>query len=158
MGIHINIFCQKEDPLHVSEIIDFIEEGVFFDTDPSFSVQPVSGDKDDALWTELIIEYEADKRPVILHRESRSERLTEDIEEAIEELQGRGLDKKHATLVTHLKNTKQLFIFELGLEPTEDCWEMVDNLQSWIAREFMGLIYVPAEGFYNAGLNRICKL
>lgn len=39
-----------------------------------------------------------------------------------------------------------------------ECWEMVDNLQGWIARQCGGLIYVPGEGCYDADLQPVCKL
>ncbi|MFY0578727.1 hypothetical protein ACN28S_34530 [Cystobacter fuscus] len=87
------------------------------------------------------------------------EALKEEVEEAIEALQSAGPATKHSALVSRLEGTRKLIVFELDAKgASEDCWEMVDNLESWLAREHNGLIYVSGEGFYDAELQPICKL
>lgn len=158
MSLFIHIFCQDAGPLLPKEISEFIEEGGYFDTPPKVSLTPGSAKTDDPQWTEMKLEYKARKRPVILHHETRPEEFKEEVAEALEELEGAGLEK-HKKLVSHLKATRQLIVFELDSEKaTEECWEMVDNLESWIARERNGLIYVSGEGFYDAELETLCKL
>lgn len=158
MSLFIYVFCQGESPISAREIIGFIDEGAYFEPSPTFRLEPASAQADDASWTEMKIEYKARKRPVILQRESRAEEFMEEVEEAIEALHTFKLAKKHEDLVARLKGTRQLIVFELDARgTTEECWEMVDNLESWIARERNGLIYVAGEGFYDAELQPICK-
>lgn len=155
----IHIFCQADKPLRSREIAHFIEEGAYFESPPRLTVAPSSSQAGDTPWTELKIEYQARKRPVLLHREDNAKEFAEDKQEAIEELQHAALAKKHAALISRLEDTRQLIVFEIDSKgATEDCWEMVDNLEGWIAREWKGLIYVAGEGFYDADLKPLCKL
>ncbi len=159
MSLFIHIFCQAEGPLRVQSITDFIEEGAYFENSPRVTAVPPVSQADDTKWTEIKIEYQARKRPVLLHRESRAKEFTEDMEEAIEALQSAGLAKKHEALISQLKGTRQLIVLEVDSGgATEDCWELVDNMEAWIARELKGLIYVAGEGFYDAELKSLCKL
>jgi hypothetical protein len=159
MSQFIYVFCQDDSPVGTKEIAEFIEEGSYFDNPPKISSEPASAQEDGTGWTELKIEYKARKRPVILHRGTRSEEFMEEVEEAIEALESGNLAENHSDLVSRLKGTKQLIVFELDSKgATEDCWEMVDNMEAWIAQERKGLIYVSGEGFYNAELEPICKL
>ncbi|MDC0709492.1 hypothetical protein POL68_13560 [Stigmatella sp. ncwal1] len=158
MSLFIHIFCQADKPLRAREITHFIEEGAYFGNPPKVTVSPPS-QPDDAQWTELKIEYQARKRPVLLHREARAAEFKDDQDEAIEALQSAGLAKKHEALISRLKDAQQLIVFELDSEKvTEECWEMVDNMEAWIAQELKGLIYVTGEGFYDAELKPLCKL
>jgi hypothetical protein len=157
--LFIHIFCQADKPLHSREIAHFIEEGAYFDNPPRLTVVPAPSQADDTTWAELKIEYQARKRPVILHREDNAEEFTEDKQEAIEALQHAELAKKHAALISRLEDTRQLIVLEIDSKGvTEDCWEMIDNLEGWIAQELKGLIYVAGEGFYDADLKSLCKL
>lgn len=159
MSLFIHIFCQADNPLRAREIAEFIEEGSYFDNPPKISLEPVSAKENDAGWTEMKIEYKARKRPVILHRETRSDEFMEEVEEAVEALESAGLAKKHNELISRMKGTKQLIVFEVDSKgATEDCWEMIDNMEAWIARERNGLIYVSGEGFYNEELETLCDL
>lgn len=155
----IHIFCEADKPLHSREIAHFIEEGAYFDNPPRITVDSSSSRADDTPWKELKIEYQARKRPVLLHREADAKEFTEDRQEAVEALQHAALAKKHAALISRLENTRQLIVFEIDSKGvTEDCWEMIDNLEGWIARGWKGLIYVAGEGFYDADLKPLCKL
>lgn len=159
MSLFIYVFCQDDSPVSAKEIAEFIEEGSYFDDPPKLSSVPASAKEEGANWMELKIEYKARKRPVILHRETRSEEFMEEVEEAIEALESANLAGKHSDLVSRLKGTKQLIVFEMDSKgATEDCWEMVDNMEAWIAQERNGLIYVSGEGLYNTELEPLCKL
>lgn len=159
MSLFIHVFCQDNTPFRAREIADFIEEGVYFEDPPKFSLKPASAKANDAGWTEMRIDYQAGKRPIILHCETRSEEFTEEVEEAIEDLESANLAKKHPDLISRLKGTKQLIVFEIDSKgATKDCWAMVDNMQALFARERNGIIYSSGEGFYDAELEPICKL
>jgi hypothetical protein len=157
--LFIQIFCQADALLRAQAIADFIEEGSFFDDPPRISVVRASTHGDDAQWTEIKIEYQARKRPVILHRKTVAEEFAGHQEEAIEALQSAGLAKKHEALIPRLRGAQQRIAIEIDSEgATEECWEMVDNTEAWIAQELRGIIYVAGEGFYDAKLKPLCKL
>lgn len=157
MALVIHVFCQDRRPVSAAEIAGFISEGCYFARPAEIGRVPLSaGQDDDLAWSEMLIVYAAGRRPVVLQREGRMEELAREAAEAIGELETGNAMASRRRLLSDLEQARQLFAIELDdRNLTEDCWEMVDGLQSWIARERKGVIYVAGEGLYDADLQRV---
>lgn len=134
-------------------------EGVYFDPVARIATGHPTTTSDGADWDEMTISYQKRKRPVVVRCERRPHELTLEAEEVIDALRGSGSGRAQVALMARLKAARQLFVLEIDPAGASDaCWEMVDNLQSWIAGQRTGVIYVPGEGCYEADLRPACKL
>ncbi len=51
--------------------------------------------------------------------------------------------------------------FALDIDPAglpDEVWQMLDAVESHVASELDGVIYVPDEGFYDKGLKKVLAL
>ncbi len=105
------------------------------------------------------IHYQKGKRPAVLSRLSQREKIEEQREEAIEELQQHCPPGQHLGLLQALHELRQVFVFEVDpVGATEECWMMVDALTAWLATSHDGVVFVAGEGFYDAALQLLCSL
>lgn len=149
----IYLFCAGDTPVDPSAIEAFIEEGVYYDNDPGFHVHFENG-----TWIKVEITPDIEEQPVIIHHLADTRRIQQYVQKAISEIEAAGVMKKHQDLTSFLEHIKQAFLFQIDNELlTDDSWEMLDNLEAWIAQMCKGVVYVPREGFYDADLNPICK-
>jgi hypothetical protein len=151
---HICVFCRSAELLSLKDIGNYIEEGALLDEDPQFTPRLDSSDASASDWTYLEIVYRPDKRPVQLHRLIGAERMAPMIEDALRALSDHAILEKHPELVERLRSCRQIFHFELGWELTDDCWEMLDATEAYIARKRDGVVFA-SEGFYNKDLQPI---
>jgi len=149
----IYLFCADSAAIDPLGIEAFIEEGAYFDDDPGFYVN--FGNHG---WNKIEITPATGQPPINIHRLTESQHINPYIQQAISALEEAGRAKKHADLAAFLQHIQQVFLFEIDNESlSDDVWEMLDNLEAWMAHERKGVVYVAGEGFYNADLNPICK-
>ncbi len=144
MSDYIHVLCRSRRPIALSEITDFILEGVYFDT-PQFEAMPGDVKSD---WQTLTVVYEAGKRPIVLHKSVGDALMHAEIAAMSANLP-EGLRRRIAA-------TFQVIAIEINSPMlTEEAWEMLDNLEVYLAREYDGVIFVEGEGFYDAALQKI---
>ena len=153
------VFCLDPRPVGTREVDAFISEGAYFQLGAQIATAQPTMASDGAEWDEKSIFYQAQKRPVVLRCERRPCALAREVPEVIDALGRAGAGPRHDVLIGRLNATRQLFVLDINpAGASDECWEMVDNLQSWIARQRGGLIYVPGEGCYDADLQSVFKL
>ena len=66
---------------------------------------------------------------------------------------------RHPEITAHLSGVVQIFAIEVKPEGLpEDTWRMLDGVESYIASELDGLVYIPDEGIYDKELRHVLKL
>jgi hypothetical protein len=125
------------------------------DESPQFDPPLDSPAANDPQWSFLNMVYKAEKRPIQISRRFESEQMAPAIEDALTALVDHDCSDDHPELVERIRSCRQIFHFELGFELPEDCWEMLDATESYIATELDGVVFA-SEGFYDIDLEPIC--
>jgi hypothetical protein len=153
MSYVIRIFCESLEPILRSDIIQFIEEGSYFD---ACRFEPVKDD--DNTWTRLAVHFAEGKRPILFHKNVMDSLVSSEIAELVESLDGRegcAID----TILAVLRKTKQVIGIEVDRDNvTETAWEMLDSIEGHIARRCGGMVYAPDDGYFDARLQPILRL
>jgi len=158
MSYFIRIFCTTECSTSRAEFIEFIEEGVYFDDEFKFDLSLDSPEAKDPDWNILTVNYNANLRPVIFERNIHDDLQKEEIDEFLFILSASRETKGHKIVKQHLESTVLTFSIDIKQESlTEDCWDMLASLESYLCKKCNGLIYAPDDGFYNSKLKRIYK-
>jgi hypothetical protein len=152
---HIYIFCRSTDVITLKELGHYVATIGLLDERPRFDPPLDSPAADDPEWTFLKVVYKADKRPIQIDRRFKPERMAPAIEDALSELADNDCSDEHPELVERIHSCRQIFHFELGLELTDDCWEMLDATESHIATILDGVVFA-SDGFYDNDLEAIC--
>ena len=147
MSDYIRVFCRSSRLIALTEITEFIKDGVYFEEEPRFDppLSDVEGD-----WQRLTVFYQPEKRPIVLHKNAGDPLMHEEIAE-ISAGSAEGLHRR-------LQETAQTITIEIHLSAlTEEAWEMLDSLEAYLARTYDGIVSVDGEGFYDAALHWITK-
>jgi hypothetical protein len=159
MSYFIRIICTKSRVITRRELANFIIEGAYFDNEPRFRPTPESTESADEAWGSLVVHYDPERRPIEFERNAADAVHRQEIEELLFILEVSKDTKIKRRIQEHLKDTKQIYAIEINPDGlTDDCWEMLDNVESFIAREVGGIIYTSDEGFYDENLQRIYRL
>jgi uncharacterized membrane protein YheB (UPF0754 family) len=158
MSYQIQVFCERCKKDILSEIDNFIEEGGYFENakveflSSSNSTEQVSGEA-------VKIIYEHDKSPIIIHSILDSEGIAKESKELIFVL---NLSKKSSVqkdITDKILKASQVFILDFEKELiSDDCWEMLDAIESFLANVCDGIVYSPDDGFFNKALNHLYSL
>ncbi|MBC7796533.1 MAG: hypothetical protein H7Z37_06655 [Pyrinomonadaceae bacterium] len=151
----IEILCKSSEELRRSEISEFIKDGVYFGEELVFIPSDSSPEMSDVDWNTLEVQYQKGKKPIII------ERYTEDIivfteicSEKLVSIKESG-DKDFAEFERCVTKTKQIFVLAFdAVSIDEDCWAMLDSLESFITGKLEGMIFSD-EGIYNEKLKRV---
>jgi hypothetical protein len=155
MANHIYVFCASAELMSMQAVGQYIATIGLLDGVPSFAPPLESPAALDPAWVYLSVTYQNDKRPIQVHRSFTPEDMAPALEDALTMLDENGLTGEHPELVQALHASRQVFHIELGLEVPEDCWEMLNALESHIATSRQGVI-VASDGFYDHNLKPIC--
>jgi hypothetical protein len=147
MAYFLKVFCRASSRVPLSEVRDFVRDGVYFDPPPDLISKAVEG-ADGESW-QLEILYDASKRPIVVSNDTSDRLLAIEKEEV--------LDLENADAVRQrIIEAQQILAIEINRDSlSEDAWVLCDCLQSFIASKFDGLIYAPDDGFYNDKLERL---
>lgn len=154
MANHIYIFCRSTDVIPMKELGTYIATIGLLDETPSFDPPLDSPDAQDPKWTYLKVVYNPDERPIQIHRSFEPEDMAPAIEDALTMLSDNDASEEHPELIEHIRSCRQIFHFELGLELPDDCWEMLDATESYIATALDGVVFA-SDGFYEKDLEPI---
>ena len=146
MSDYIRIFCRSSRPVALTDITQFIEDGVYFDLTPRFDPPP--GGDNEAEWQRLTVFYHPEKRPIVFYKSVNNALMRDEIAEisaGLPEDARQRLDKSWQTVAIEID----------GSSLTEEAWEMLDSLEAYLAQRYDGIISVDDEGFYDASLQKI---
>lgn len=159
MSYRIQVFCNHSEPILFNEIVNFIDEGAYFE---DLKILPLTGSdlssSHDNVRT-LEVSYEVDKSPVIVSKITDNQEISKETEELLFVLDLSKKSSVQQNIVKKLHETSQVFVFEFNKESvSEDCWEMLDSVEGFLASKFNGIIYAPDDGFFDECLNHIYSL
>jgi len=160
MSYNILIFCRENPPVTRKELADFIREGAFFDNSLELLPSPDETESADPYWQTLAMKYDAVKPAIVICRHAENEFLREQVRTITFVLEV----SKDTNTKQHISHSMQATVLLFSIEITdrellpEDCWEMLDALESYLARKCHGIIYAPGQGFYDPDLRHIYKL
>lgn len=141
-----NIFCASMAVLSRAEIAEHLREGWYGDGEPTFAPAP----DDDPQWERLEVHMPGGGRPIIfLHDVGAAE-----IDALVSEVVDEPPTPLRPETVARLRDTRQIIGIEFapdGLD--EDQWEMLDDVQAFIAGRLDGLLFAD-DGVYDARLQR----
>ena len=159
MSYFLRVFCQDSKLLKTDKIIDFINQGYFFEQLPDFKIKNTIANAEEINWETITVLYDRTKRPVRIERIIDAELIQQEVLEIINHLKGSNFNPqpdliyKLATSIYKLATSKQVIVLEVdpvGL--TDAGWEMLDCLESYLAKNLSGLIYAPDQGFFDSNL------
>jgi hypothetical protein len=143
------ILCENSNSTIIEKIMEFIEDGCYFDEELKFSF-PDNGKC-------LHIEYALNHRPIIFELiddvKIVDEIKEETIANIIEVTEEKFIERRKIDLIlSAIKRASSAFYFEFYyVDMNEDCWEMMACVESFLARENNGIIFAD-EGVYNSSL------
>lgn len=157
MPLFLRVLCRAPEPVTPKELATFIRDGWFFDEPVRFEPALEGAWATESRWKSIEIHYQAGKRPVLIEHLFDSERVAEEVKEALDAVRLAGLAHQQAALVANIRTCRQVFLFEVDpLGATDECWMMLDATEAFLARERDGVIFVAGEGFYDATLQPLC--
>jgi hypothetical protein len=157
MSHFLRVFCRSREPITRREIVDFIRDGQYFEK-PRFEPPPEAAELEEEDWTPLKVYYEENRRPLIFARSAEDQLFRDEIEETIDDLDEAEPANMRQEIIQKLKMSRQTIAIEVfPADASDDCWEMLDNLEGYLARKCDGIIYAPGEGFYDQRLQLILK-
>jgi len=137
------------------EIVEFVEEGVYFEEDPEF--MPSLDELGDVPLEQLAIVFDADRPPVIITRcnAAELEQTLREVKTLLETMPDEPNERINTALET-LPGSRHLVRFSVDAETlTEEAWAMLDSLEAHLARTYRGLIYAQGDGVFDADLQPI---
>ncbi len=159
MSYFLRVFCKSSELLPSKEILDFIQNGYFFDEMPRFEFQNGAVNTSQSDWQSIKVHYQNGKHPITIERNVNDQLLRQEIKEIIESLALSHLSNKQAEIIHHLSNSKQVIAIEIDPIGLIDAgWEMLDCLEARLASTLSGIVYAPDEGFYDEKLQPIWQL
>jgi hypothetical protein len=158
MRQRIQVFCTPPCQTSLYEVADFIDGGSYFD-EIDFSPSISSGELKKDLCRTLDISYEDHIQPISCYKVVEPEEISKETEELISILEVSRKTSIQQSLKKKLQETSLVFILEFDEDNvSEEAWEMLDSLESFLAVKCNGVIYSPDDSFLDQDLNRIYKL
>jgi hypothetical protein len=135
------------------EIVKFIKDGFFFN---DLSINLIKESEQN--WSIKIV-YDKQKAPVVVSRRVSDPESKKEIEE-IKFVLGISKETKVKHLILNTINSI-IFIYTIQInqkEITDDCWEMLDSLESFLMKANDGILFTSSNEFFDQNLKKIYKL
>ena len=159
MSYFLRIFGRSAQPITRREIADFITAGSFFDDQPRFEPSPESPESAEENWTALSVQYDAEKRPVRFERNVGEALLKDEVQELLFVLDKSSKTQAQQEVLRTLQVASEVISIEVNRETaSEDCWEMLDAVEAFLAEKCDGIVYAPDDGFFDKKLRPLYKL
>lgn len=143
MSQYLHVFAASAEEFPAGELADVAASSWYGDGELG-----ISEDAEGGAW--LLIDVPGAARPVTVLRDTDEDAVSAAVDE---ELAGR--DGVPDDLAATLRRTCQIISFEFAPDEEEsDLWELLDILQSLLARRLDGLV-LAEDGIYDAELQRL---
>ncbi|MBN1312316.1 MAG: hypothetical protein JXB30_12935 [Anaerolineae bacterium] len=155
------VLCSSSRVVTLQELATFILEGVYFDQDPYLDPSwEEMGDYDED-WSYLSVIYDPGKEPIVFRRyleyEYRFQEVVGGLFVGVAQSNRRITSRQ--SVLSHLEETVQLIDIESSRdELDENCWAMLDTVETFLARECNGLVFASGDGFYDENLVPIFRV
>jgi hypothetical protein len=156
MGIKLRVFCRSGGTITRRQVAEWIEEGAVLGARPVFDPEPTAPSAEAPDWDYMEITYNRKRRPIVIERVAEPGEVAESAEETVEWMERYAPDEPPRELVDALRESRQMFVFEVGAELPEKAWELVDIAQSFVARELDGLVAAD-EGIFDPDLQPLLR-
>jgi hypothetical protein len=154
MSYYFRLICRSSLPPPAQLLLDFVYDGWYFDVKPQIELRQENQES----WDRLVIHYADNKRPVMLINTGPGPLLEVEIRQMRVALSNVMIDDAIKRTLSHLDEASRIIAIEIDpIGLTDNAWTMIDCLQSFIARDYRGLIYAPDDGYYDASLQPILK-
>jgi hypothetical protein len=158
MSLYVRIFSQAEDYPSLNALCDeLLEEGYEFATSPG-KEEPEFKEQD---WKSMVFQYDENNKPIFLERNTINEEdslFKEEQKEFIDEVKGLPYSKGQKKAIEVLKNTVQIYAFELDEDMTEEGWEFLECMLDFLCDATDGYVQVDEEGIYGQDGNLLVEI
>jgi hypothetical protein len=151
MSYYLRVYCAADRLLDAKALMDFIQEGYFFEEDPAFedleSARPPNQ-------FSFAVRYSPDLRPILISCTKDATFIHDEISVLFTDIPP-DLPEKY---LQRLAKCNLLYCFEIKPDTlAEPAWEMLSCLEVYLAKQLNGLIYAPGDGLYDATMALISK-
>lgn len=154
MKYFLRVLAQSRDPIDPEEVKQFIEDGFFFDHQPTITI-----DKQDTLIWNIAVVYEANKAPVIISTSSSDSSSQTRLKEIQFILGLSKASEKKDFISKWVSATTTVYVIEINQDQiTDDCWEMLDTTEAFLMEKCNGILFTSDNEFYDHKLRKIYKL
>jgi hypothetical protein len=158
MGYKIQIFCEQPQEVSLHELNEFILEGAYFE-DPKIDILTDGNVAEQSNLNTLKISYEDSKPPIIIYNISEPEGVAEETKELLFVLDLSRKTPTQQSITEKLIKASQAFVLDFDKESiSDDCWEMLDSIESFVAKKSNGIVYAPDDGFFSKDLEHLYSL
>lgn len=147
MSFYVRVFSQAEDFPSLNALCDcLLEEGYEFSTSPGIGEEEFTvGD-----WREIVFRYDKTGETLELERNIASDDIFEDEkEEFLELIKELPYSKEQKKAKEIIKNSVQIYAFELSEDLTEEGWDFLECILDFICDATDGYVQVDEEGIYD---------
>jgi hypothetical protein len=153
MSYFMYIFCESGEPVGLPDIVEFINDGMFFDELPVCTPDSTGG------LGRLVIHYEKGRQPITVKRVQPNEEESLKGETVDATYRAHTDEREKADLRQRVESARQIICLQLDREDiTENAWAMLDCLENHLIKNRKGVLYAYGDGFYGPGLKLIASL
>jgi hypothetical protein len=158
MSFYIRVFSQAEDFPSLGALCDeLLEEGYDFSTSPG-KEEP---DFKEQEWESMVFQYSESNKPIFLERntiKSEDSLFKEEQKEFLDEVKALPYSKGQKKAIEVLKNTEQIYAFEIDEDIDEKGWEFLECILDFLCDATDGYVQVDEEGIYGQDGNLLVEI
>lgn len=149
MSFYVRVFSQVEDFPSLYAICDeLLEEGFEFATSPGKDEPEFK----ESNWRNMVLQYDENTKPIELDRDTNEHEngvFKEELSEFLEAVKKLPYSKGQKKALELLKNTVQIYAFEVDEDITEEGWDFLECILDFLCDATDGYVQVDEEGIYD---------
>lgn len=155
MDYQIQVFCEQSQEISLHELNEFIVEGAYFEgAKIDFLTEVKQSDR-----KAIKVNYDDNKPPIIIYNVLEPEEIAGETKELLFVLDLSRKTPTQQSIAEKVLKTSQVFVLDFDKESiSDDCWEMLDSVESFLANKFNGIVYAPDDGFFSKDLEHLYTL
>jgi hypothetical protein len=158
MSFYVRVFSQAEDFPSLYAICDeLVEEGFEFATSPGKDEPEFQEDE----WKSIVFQYDENAKPIELERNTMEQGgsiFREEKAEFLESMKKLPYSKGQKKALELLKNTVQIYAFEVDEDITEEGWDFLECMLDYLCDATDGYVQVDEEGIYDKDGNLLVEM
>ncbi|OGO77502.1 MAG: hypothetical protein A2Y23_07455 [Clostridiales bacterium GWB2_37_7] len=158
MSFYVRVFSQAEDYPSLNALCDeLLEAGYEFSTSPG-KEEPEFKEQN---WSSFVFQYNEKNKPIFVERNTIKDEdslFKEEQKEFLDDVKALPYSKGQKKAVEVLKNTEQIYAFELDEDITEEGWEFLECLLDFLCDATDGYVQVDEEGIYDQEGNLLVEI
>ena len=158
MSFYVRVFSQAEDYPSLNALCDeLLENDYKFSTSPG-KEEPDFAEQD---WKSIVFQYNENNKPIYLDRNTTKDEdslFKEEKKEFLDEVKGLPYSKGQKKAIEVLKNTVQVYAFELDEDMSDEGWEFLECILDFLCDATDGYVQVDEEGIYDQDGNILVEI